>query len=458
MNPAATQYTQNDHQTYRMNFLDESYVVFEGIMGSMPITYLMRFGASVEPGVVKQVVRELLSANPRLRSVVEPGKHRYHLRVLPDTEIIDEFLEVAWQVEPSVDTQDAQAVESLHWRLHNDLLPIERGLMCKFIWVPHAAEPILIMVLHHIVGDGVTSQHLTFEIVKRLNGGAPMAFQPIEAPPLWQVFGPPAWWQWPAAVWRSLAHERQTSAVLKAVKVSQLEMAQSPYMSSHGLQHFQVPVSASVLRQLARQWGVSLNALVVLAVAETFLAMAQSDPRSAAVIRQAMNVRKFYPAKHGYGPLWGNHVGVFLVVEQPGKTLQARAQSIKQQIEEQSRRYAQKEGFGRYAFMGMVLGLGRTLVAHILTGMLRRRKPPAVSCYITNVGSSNAANQPGYAVPLVQHIISVPCPTLMQAVTELNDVLHMPASWQRSEISPQAMHTYLTQLRRSFEQLAAQVA
>jgi hypothetical protein len=455
MSQAPVDHTLNDNQCFRMNFLDESYVSFEGPMGSMPIVYAMRFGTRVDPLHLKQVLRELVSANPRMRSVAEPGWHTYHLRVLPDNAIVDALFEQAWVVDTSASASDASAMEALHTRLHNLCVPIERGLLCRFVFVPDEHAPVFFLYAHHIVGDGATGQHLVAEMMKRLNGGPPMVFQPMEDPPLWQGFGPERLLDWPRAIWRSMKHERQVAQTVAAQQVVRLEAARSAYMSTHGLRYFDVPVAASRLREVARQWKVSLNTLVVLAVSEAFLSLDKDNPQAAAVIRQAMNVRKLYPASRGYGPLWGNHVGVFLIVETQGKTLQARAQSIKQQIDESARRYSAKEGFGRYAFTEIVPWVGRTVLGRIITSMVRQRKLPELSCYISNVGSTNDANPPGAAIVLTEFRISVPSPNLIQVVTELNDVLRMPACWERSEIDHDKMGDYLQRLNDAFVKIAA---
>lgn len=455
MNRTTGQYSANDNQRFRMNFLDESYVAFEGPMGCMPIVYSLRFGAPVSPDHLKQVLRELVSANPRLRVVTEPGWHTYHFRVLPDNAIVDELFELAWSVDASVSVDDLEGMQALHTRLLNTCVPMERGLICRFVLVPHPQTPVLFLYVHHVAGDGATGVHLVTEVLRRLNGGPPMVFQPMEDPPLWQGFGPERLLAWPRAIWRSLAHERQVAQTVASRQVVRLENARSAYMSTHALRYFDVPVPASKLREVARRWQVSLNTLVVLAVAEAFLSMSKDNPQAAAVIRQAMNIRKLYPASRGYGPLWGNHVGVFLVVETPGKTLQARAQSIKQQIDESARLYAAKEGFGRYAFTELVSWMGRTALDRVITAMIRQRKLPQLSCYITNVGSLNEATPPGAQIPLTQFCIAVPSPTLIQVVTELNDVLRMPACWQLSEIDRHAMDDYLSRLKQAFETIAA---
>jgi len=440
--------------TYPLNFLEYGYVAFEGLMRSMPQVYLLRLQRGFDADTVKSVARELVSTNPRLRALVDPTLRTHRLLVLPEGPVVDQLWDDAWEVAAHLDAADRPAMEALHERLHNLILPIERGLMCKFVYVPHAVEPVLFMCVHHIVGDGRTMLHYVTQLCQRLAGGPHMALQAVEAPPLSQAFGPPRWWQYPAAVWRSLRHEKQQQKLINALDVVKLEREASPYLSTHALKHYQVPVPASALRRVARQLDVSLNGLVVMAMAETFLRMGNHAPKCAAVIRQAMDIRHLYPKSQGHGPLWGNHVGVFLLVETGKKSWQERAKSIRAQVDEHVQRYARHEVFGRYAFMPAIALLGRQVLSFLATKMVRQARLPALSCYATNIGSLDRILSEDARGVLKDMTASVPSPTFLQVVSESNDVVSMTASWQRSEFSKEDLGIYLSELSQTFMQLA----
>lgn len=440
--------------TYPLNFLEYGYVAFEGLMRTMPQVYLLRLQRSFDAAQVQAVTRELVSANPRLRALVDPTLWQHRLLVLPEGPVLQQLWEDAWEVHAHLDAADRRAMEALHERLHNLVMPIERGLMCKFVYVPHTQEPVLFICVHHIVGDGRTMLHYVTEVCKRLAGGPPMALQPVEAPPLSQALGPARWWQYPAAVWRSLRHEKQQQRTIDSLEVVRLEQQGSPFLSTHALKHYQVPVPASVLRQVARKLDVSLNGLVVMAMAETFLRIVQHAPGRAAVIRQAMDIRHLYPKAKGHGPLWGNHVGVFHLIETGAKTWQERAQSVRAQVDEHVRRYADREVFGRYAFMPAATWLGRQMLSFMATRMVRRSRLPQLSCYATNIGSLDRILPVEARGVLKDMTATVPSPTFLQVVSEINDVVSMTASWQRSEFSKEDLNIYLSELSQTFIQLA----
>lgn len=438
-----------------LNFSEHAYVAFDGVMGSMPQPYLLRFGGPLDPGQVRAVARELLSANPRLRAVAEPGKHVYHLHILPDGPIVDQLFEQAWRVDEHIDVQDRVVLERLHNRLLNEVFPLERGLLCRFVFIPDERTPVLFFAAHHITGDGRSMIHWISEIVRRLNGGVAMDVQPVEAPQLRSAFAPERWWDWPRSLWRSRAHVVREQRRMRALHIQHCPRDPQPYLSTHGLRHYTVPVAASALRPLARRLGISLNSLITLAIAETFLARAPGDPLAAAVVRQSVDVRKYYPASCAYGPLWGNHVGAFLVIEQGVKPLQERALSIKAQIDEGLARFARREMFWIYAFYEFMPVLGRTLVGRVTTNMVRQRRMPLISCHATSLGNVGGINPPDARVPVIEFIPAVPSASLLQVVAELNDRIVLPVSWQRSETPQEAVDSYLASLSQTFESLAA---
>lgn len=444
----------SDLQHVPLNFSEHAYVAFDGVMGSMPQPYLLRFGGPLAVDQVRAVARELLSANPRLRGVAEPAAHVYHLHILPDGPIVDQLFEQAWRVDEHVDVQDHAALERLHNRLLNEVLPLERGLLCRFVFIPDEHTPVLFFAAHHITGDGRSMIHWITEIVRRLNGGAPMAQQSVEAPQLFRAFAPEHWWDWPRHLWRSRAHAVHEQRRIRRLHIQHCPRDPQSYMSTHGLRHYTVPVAASALRPLARRLGISLNSLITLAIAETFLARAPGDPLAAAVVRQSVDVRKYYPPSCAFGPLWGNHVGAFLVIEQGVKPIQERALSIKAQMEEGVARFARREMFWAYAFYEFMPLLGRTLVARLTTRMLRQRRMPLISCHATSLGNVGGINPPEARVPVIEFIPAVPSASLLQVVAELNDRIVLPVSWQRSETPQEAVDSYLASLSRTFVKLA----
>lgn len=439
--------------TLPLNFSEHAYVAFDGFMGSMPQVYLMRFDQPLKARQVRQVLRELVSSQSRLRGVIEPGWWRYQLRILADDHIVDQLFEQAWRETPHIDACNEQALEAEHNRLINQVLPLERGLGCRFQFMDHPQTPALFLTVHHLLGDGRTMVHLLTQIMARLNGGPPMAPQAAEGPSLLGALTPPKWWQIPVHMWRARGHAQRQAHALSQLHIQQFQSPNQPVLSTHAMRYFTSSAPASALRPLARQLGLSVNSLVTLALAETFLSMAKDDPQAAAVIRLSVDLRRFYPKDLGHGPLWGNHVGAFLVTETGHKTLQERANSIKAQVEEGLGRFERREMLWTYLIYEVLPWLGRTAGGHLTMQMQRGLKMPRISTHATSIGNVSHLNPPDARIKLDLMMASVPSMAALHVLAEINDRIVMPLSWQRAEASIDQVDAYLARLDRTLAAL-----
>lgn len=432
-----------------LNFSENAYVAFDGFMGSLPQVYLLRFDQPLNARQVRSVARELVSSQSRLRGVIEPGWWRYQLRILADDHVVDQLFEQAWCETPHLDARNEQSLEAEHNRLINQVLPLERGLACRFQFIDHPQTPALFVTVHHLLGDGRTMVHLLTQIMARLNGGPSMLPQAPEGPSLLGALKPSRWWQIPGQMWRSRGHVLRQSQWHRSLNIQQFLTPNQPVLSTHAVRYFTASVPASALRPVARQLGLSVNSLMTLALAETFLSMAQGDPQAAAVIRLSVDLRRFYPKEAGHGPLWGNHVGAFVVTEVGRKTLQERADSIKAQVAEGLGRFERREMLWTYLIYEVLPWLGRTAGSRLTMQVQRGLKLPRISAHATSIGNVNHLNPPGARVKLDLLMATVPSMAALHVLAEINDRIVMPLSWQRCEATVAQVDAYLARLDRT---------
>jgi len=418
-----------------LNRTEHAYVAIEGLASTMLQPYVLRLSAPVDTTLVRRVLRDLVSAYPKLRACVEPGLHQYHFRILPDGPLIDQLFDLAFRVEAHVDIDDPQALQAWHTQVINEVVPLERGIGLRARFVSHPQRPVLLFAMPHVFGDGMTMVYLLTQIMRGLNG-LPIEAMPIEAPAMIGSIAPDHWWQWPRQIWRSRAHKVAERQRLKALRVLQVPTQWGPHFTTTALRHHAVPTGTADMRRAARALGVSLNTFLVAAQAQTFLEQAPDDPQAAAVIRISVNLRRYYPQSAGHGPLWGNHVGAFLVIEQDArKPLAQRVRDVDAAIKEGQARFARREMAWTYLFDELMPLLGRTLIGYIGVKMKQANKFPCISLHATSLGDVSAINPPDAAVKLDQLIASVNSISLLTAMTELNGQLTTPASWQLSETS-----------------------
>lgn len=428
-----------------LNYSEHGYLALEGLVGAAMLVFMVRLNQPVAPEEIRGVMRELVSAWPRLRGVVEPGWHMHRLRILADDTLVDQLFEQAWCVESQIDAGDARALEDLQSRLVNEVLPLERGLLCRFRWVPHPETPALLFSVHHLIADGRTLHAMWAEVMARLNGGPSMRLQPLDAPSMLHAVRPPHLWQWPRQMWRSRQHAKALASQLKPLNVQRVSAPWRSTPSYHMVTHHTLPVAASVLRSHARRLGVSVNSLITVCLAETYLAQAPQDPHAAAVIRTNIDIRRFYPSEWASSPMWGNHVASFLVVESGRKTLQERAASIQSQMDEAVRRFEHREAFWMYLLYELTPWFGRTAVNRILRNVRAKGVVPQ-SCHVSNLGNAGNINPPNARIRAIDYAPAVAMTDTVQFIVEIDDRISMPVMWERCESTPQDIQAHLQRL------------
>lgn len=434
-----------------LNEPEHLYAALEGLAGTMGSTYMIRFDTAIAPERMRAVLRELVSALPRFRGIVERGAWRSHLRILPDNAVTDQLFDDAFQVESHIDPTDLKALERYHNRLINEGLPLEHGMGCRFRYLPHPTSPALFVVLHHLLFDGRSGVYVLGAIARRLNVDEPITPVPLEPVPMLGATRPAHWWQWPAAFRAELRHRNHEKRLLASLNIQMVNKQDQPYLSTYAVRHHTAPCTTAQLRSLGRKLGLSFTAVVTMALTEAFLSYAPDDPKAAAVIRQALDLRAYQPKDKGYGPLLGNQVGTFLITEVGRKSVVDRAASIRDQLRAGLNLYDQRQmGVGIW-LGGFLSWLGPNLLAYGATKMQRQLKMPRISVYATSVGNLNAeVNHADWPIKVTQFYGCGPSLSMLHGMGELDNQLTMPLVWQRCEATDAEIDDYLRRVDKAF--------
>lgn len=442
------------HDIVPFNRTEHAYAAIEGLAGTMIQPYLLRLSAQVDTLLVKRVLRQLVTLYPKLRAVIEPGLHRYHFRILPDDLVVDQLFDLAFEVQPHIDVDDPAALQAWHRQCLHHVVPLEKGIGLRMWYVPHPQRPALIFGVPHIFADGMTMLHLVRQCIQGING-MPMEAMPIEAPSMVGAIAPAKWWQWPGKVWRSRQHKLAERQLLASVNVQQLPRQPRPNYGSSGLSQGSLPVPVADLRKAARQLGVTLNTFLTAGIAQTFLEQAPDDPQAAAVIRTSVDMRRYYPKSAGHGPLWGNHVGAFLVIEQgSGKSLQERVKSIDASIKEGQSRFARREMAWTYLLEELMPLMGRTLIGHVGVKLRRADRFPQISAHATSLGDvCGYFNPKDAAIQVAQFSAAVNSISPIMGLMEANNELLCSMIWQESETSADDVAAFRQRLGATLQRM-----
>lgn len=429
----------------------------EGYLGPISLPFLLRFDQPLDEPLVRQTLRELTRAFPRMRSAIVPTALTYKMRILDDDRSVDQLFDDCYRVEHSVDPASRQALEAFHGRFMNEPMSLERGLPWRARFFPHATEPALILSVHHIVGDGRSMVQMLCAILGRLNG-QPIAPCKLDSPSMVPAVTPRQWWQWPGSVarwWRDTRAEKQAQ---RGERVVMLEQGGSDRYTTSTVRYHELPCPAETMRTLAKAHGTTVNTLMMAMVANTFLEIGHPDapagPRSVAALRTSVDLRRYFP--DGKGPEFGNFVSVFTVRARQQASLAAQIASLEAQAKAALARFERRDFALPLSFYEALPWLGRTLYSHLIVQSRAKRSLPKLSCHLSNLGSAEFINPKGASVRLAELWPATISTAFFLGAVSLNGKQFFTVIHQNDEIPPAAVDRFLAALDAQLRALMAQ--
>jgi NRPS condensation-like uncharacterized protein len=401
---------------------------------------------------VRQSLRELASAFPRLRAVVEPTALSYALRILPDDAVVDQLFADSYRVATDVDLDSRAGMEAFHTAFINEPIALERGLPWRARFVPHASQPALMFSMHHIMGDGRSMVMLMCAIMNRLNGQAIPPCQ-IDSPSMLPATMPLKWWQWPASIARFWQNSRADKAARQGLNIVTLARRPSTRYTTSTVRYHELPCPADVMKAQAKQLGTTVNTLLTAIMANAFLALAPGDKQAAAALRISVDLRRYFP--EGTAPEFGNFVSSFTVLARPQATLAAQIASLEGQIKAHLARYERRDYAVQLRFYEWLPLMGRTLYSHLIVKSKAKGTLPNLSCHLSNLGSAEFINPKGAQIRLQEVWPTTISTVLLIGALSFNGKQFLTLISQNDEIPPEAIGELLTQLDQQFHQLMA---
>lgn len=431
----------------------------EGHLGPINQAYLLRFDQPLEEAQVRQCLRELTTAFPRMRGVVAPTAWTHKLRILPDDRFVDQLFDDCYRIEQGVDPSSREALQAYHTRFLNEPISLERGLPWRGRFLPHPTQPALMFSVHHIIGDGRSMVQMLCAILGRLNG-QPIAPCKVDSPSMMPAVTPQKWWQWPGSIARWWRDSRAEKAATRGERVIRLEDGSSSRYTTVSVRYHELPVAADAMRALSKQHGTTVNTLLMAMVANTFLALGHRDgpdqpggPRSVAALRTSVDLRRYFP--DGKGPEFGNFVSVFTVRARKQATLAEQIASLEAQSKAAMARFERRDFALPLTFWEIIPWIGRTLYSHLVVQSKAKQTLPELSCHLSNLGSAEFINPKGGSVRLAELWPTTISNVVLLGVLSLNGKQFLTVIHQNDEISSASMDRFLAELDRQLHQLQA---
>jgi NRPS condensation-like uncharacterized protein len=448
-----------------LNRSEHMYWAAEGHIGPINQPYILRFNQALNADLVRQTLRELTTAFPRMRGVVEPSAFGHHLRILDDDRLVDQLFDDAFRVgtgtESGVDPNSRESLATFHTRFLNEPMSLERGLPWRARLLPHPTQPALMFSVHHIIGDGRSMVQMLCAILGRLNGQAVAACQ-LDSPSMMPAVTPPHGWQWPGCIWRWWRDSRAEARQTRNERVITLAQCTSPRFTTSTILYHELPCPADTMRALAKAHGTTVNTLLTAMLANTFLALDKARPaphdgkRPVVVLRTSVDLRRYFP--DGKGPEFGNFVSAFCVRAHEQASLAAQIASIEAQVKAMLTRYERRDFALPLSFYELLPLIGRTLYSHLIVQSKARGKLQPISCHNSSLGSAEFINPKGASLRLTELWPATVSTAFLVGAVSLNGQQFLSIIHQNDEIPSAAVSQFLATLDAQLQALLEEKA
>lgn len=439
----------------RLNRSEYGSLATEPYIGSIMITVVLRFDRPMELDRIKQALRDITLAFPRLRSNIVPTWLSYKMSILPQDEWLDELIDRAVTTLPHVDADAPGTLEALQTQVLNTPHLLTRGLPWYAWYIPHPERPLLIHNIHHMVGDGSSISQIHRAFLARLNG-LPIENLPIESSSQMAGVAPRHWWQWPQSIWGAVRNGMEDARAHKGDEIITLNTRRSERYAQAGIRQVDLPGGLKAAKAAAKGLGTTVNTLIAALIAQVMLAPAKDNPKAVVVLRIAVDLRRFFP--EGKAPKIGNCVVNIEVRARHQLDLAAQIKSLTEQVQHKLGRFERREGaLACLILEGLTYVITQGTLAKAFVQMKANGVMNKTSVFFTNVGSTAGMLPPQTQFGLSDYSMLSIGPTFFVALISHNDRLQLGLSHQLDEIPRAALDRFLDDLAVQYGQFVTQV-
>jgi NRPS condensation-like uncharacterized protein len=440
-------------QTIRLSSLDLYFLAMEDIMPAQGITISLRFTTRHSTEEMYRALRHMVAIYPRLRSIVQPVFYSYRMKILDNQdERVDVLFRDAFRVRKNL-LHDSDEFLDCRKDFFNEPFTLEQTLPIKITYLPDDPQPVLLMSIHHIVGDGMSILEFLNAIMDFHNGKALPEIS-IYNPSLFTIFmGKPAY-RLPQILLRSYKWFRERNRKPKPGPILNASARPTNYFGPCDVYTHRFSFPLSLLRSKAKELGATLTNLMVMALCIAFSRGSGKDKGEVIGIRIPLDHRTYFPNDK---PVFGNYAIAPMIEirrelwDKPREMLldiQAQMSSITESIQ-------QKTALIPYLIdSSMIHLLGRKFYGWAAM-FAKERGLISKTASLTNLGNLDVLNSHGPKAQVSEFYCNMSSYGLFFGISSLNDNVFMVVTYQDAEFGREDIRKFIDDLEQSIHEILA---
>jgi NRPS condensation-like uncharacterized protein len=436
-------------KTVHLNKHDFTMLSFNEVVSSLTQVLTFRFQEPHSVEEIRKAMRYMLTIYPRLRSVLYSTIFSHRLRILDDSSHELEILfNEAFCVNYGV-LYDTNEYRAYRRDLLNDPFALQQGLAIKIRYLPDAPQPILLISLHHMVGDGMSWFHLENSLLKYLNGQKPQQL-PLDKPNMLPGLLKKPYYTFPLQVWRSYQLLKADARDSRGQKMICASSRPVNFFSPADARLHILPFDLERIRTKGKELDVGINILLLAALVLTVSRGPGRDQGDVIGVAIPIDLRPNYECP----PVFGNFVATFWVRihRRYWDDPIAMIRETKRQMYLYINRYKNKEMITPNLIDKLLTIGGKKLFA-LGARMAKRKGLLPMTCSYSAIGNIDSVNSYGTRARVCETMSMVPHLAIFMVTLSLGGKLFAGFTYPEAEFDHAEIDGFIKSYDKALEDI-----
>ena len=436
---------QRTNNRIKLNSVDFLMLAMEDVVSSQGQMVTVRFKTRHTPQEMREALRYTLSVFPKLRSVIVPTLFSYRIQLLEDDEprlgiMFNDAFHVKYALE-----YESQEYYEYRRAFYNEPFALEAGLPIKMRYLPDTPQPVLFLLIHHMITDGIGCQQVVNAVVAYLNGKRPPRI-PIDDPSRSPVYLEQTLSRIPRQIRDS--YKTMSMAVQSSKGQRFIHPSSNPvnYFGPVDLHQHTLAYDVLTVKGKATELHCSITVFLIAALCHALSRGRDEQEGNSIGMIMPVDLRQFYA---GDKPVFGNYaIAPMLRIpaacwDDPHRLIS----EVSRQIQERLREIREKN-----LLLPSIIDKASTLVGKKnYARIIRKLKASGAitkTCTFSNIGNVDHHNEHGPQSQICESISTTNSHGLFIAMSSLGGSFRTSITYQTAEFSREQ----IVDVMRSFEE------
>lgn len=352
----------------------------------------IRFTTTHPVEEIREGARYMLTMYPRLRSIIVPTLFSYRMMILDnDDRRVDVLFNEAFQVKRNMVFGTDDFFQYRHGLVNEPCL-LDNRLGIKFHYLPDDPNPALIIVLNHVIGDGMSQAFIIDSLMAYLNGKKSDPL-PLDDSSMKPALFEKNYFKIPLQIWKSYRILREESRKNKNDKIIEVSDTHTDYFGPVNSYSQPFNVGIKPILSKAKELGCGVSIFMTTALALSIMRNRGEDKGDTVGILSSFDMRPYFGDKR---PVIGNYLRATMLrahrkhLDHPKemmKDLQTQMDTFRKHLEK-------KEILFPWMIEELQKFVGRKNVARFVKSS-KRKEIMRMTCHHSTVGSMDFLNKHG---------------------------------------------------------------